>query len=179
MSKTVFSVGELYHIYNRGIEGRSLFVDEADRFRFLSGMKGFNNTKPIFNLQRYLAHKKGRACFDPEPIVDFVCYSLMPNHYHFIVRQVKDGGVSKFMQKLGTGYTMYFNKRYNRTGVLLQGAFKGKHITTDEYLLHSSRYIHLNALSLIQAEWIEEGVSDKGKALHFLKNYKWEEFDDR
>ena len=173
MSKTEYFNGEYYHIYNRGVESRPIFMDEADYFRFLLGMKEFNNAKTIFNLLRYTRTKKTKDCPDPEPIVEFVCYSLMPSHYHFLVRQIKDDGISKFMQKLGTGYTKYFNKRYERTGVLFQGVFQAKHIAKDEYLLHLSRYIHLNALAIIRPKWRDSGIKNPKETCYLLKNYKW------
>ena len=173
MSREPFITGEFYHIYNRGVEGRDIFLDQPDYSRFLLGMKAFNNAKSIFSLSRHIKHEETNQFFKQEPIVEFVCYTLMPNHYHFIVRQLKDEGISRFMQRLGTAYTKYFNKRYERAGVLFQGLFKSKHISDDSYLMHVSRYVHLNVLSLMQPNWAEEGVRNKKKAFEFLKSYQW------
>lgn len=168
-----FFCGEYYHIYNRGVDKRSIFIDEADYFRFILGMVGFNDSNPIFNLRRIKDNKKGELKTNQQPLLKIICYSLMPNHYHLLVCQLEENGVSKFMQKLGAGYTKYFNKRYDRTGVLFQGVFKTKRISSDEYLLHLSRYIHLNALSLLQPHWLKDGIKDKLTADKFLKEYKW------
>jgi len=176
MSKKVeYVTGEYYHIYNRGVEKRNIFLDGADYFRFIQGMKEFNDIEATGNLcsiprratVRYIKDKK------EAPIIKFITYALMPNHFHFIVQQIKDNGISKFMQRLGTGYTKYFNKRYGRNGVLFQGVFRAKHISTDEYLLHLSRYIHLNPLNLNKPDWIEQGIENKDKAYNFLMKYDW------
>jgi len=163
-----------YHVYNRGVEKRNIFLDNADYFRFILGIEGFNNTEPLFNLHRFKENIKDISLKKKkEPIVKIVCYSLMPNHYHILLEEIKENGLSKFMQKVGVGYTKYFNKRYERTGVLFQSGFKSKAITTDEYLIHLSRYIHLNALSLVQVNWLKNGVMNKRRVIKFLKEYKW------
>lgn len=174
MRAVSFVSGEYYHIYNRGVEKRKVFLDNADYFRFLLSMKEFNDINPIFNLVRlFKQHGMQVPQKAKQPVVEFLCYSLLPNHYHFLVRQLEDGGISKFMQKLGCGYTNYFNIRYQRSGVLFQGVFKVKHIENDEYLLHLSRYIHLNALDIIQSGWRKAGMTNRDTAYQFLKNYKW------
>ena len=173
MKKIEFASGEYYHIFNRGVEKRIIFLDGADYFRFILGMSEFNNSNPVCNLRRLQDLSKTKSIEDKNPIVKFICYSLMPNHYHFLVQQIEDGGISKFMQKLGTGYTMYFNKRYERSGVLFQGPYKAKHISTDEYILHLSRYIHLNALSIKSSNWASRGAGDRSEAYQFLMKYKW------
>lgn len=97
----------------------------------------------------------------------------MPNHFHLLLQQWLDGGVSKFMQKLGTAYTMYFNKRRERSGVLFQGVFKSRPVAEEVYLTHVSRYIHLNSLELRYKNWEDCGVRDVGAALAFLREYRW------
>jgi len=173
MGKVKYITGEYYHIYNRGVEKRTIFLDGADYFRFILGMREFNDINPVFNLHRLHEVSNINYIKNKKPIVRFICYSLMPNHFHFLAQQIEDGGISKFMQKLGTGYTKYFNKRYERNGVLFQGVFKAKHVPTDDYLLHLSRYIHLNALILIEPDWILKKLKDRSKAYRFLKEYKW------
>lgn len=166
---------EYYHIYNRGVEKRTTFLDESDHFRFILGMSEFNGTRPVCHLDRYDLKKvpEDKSGEAEEKLVEIVCYVLMPNHYHLILKQTKENGISKFMQKLGTGYTKYFNKRYQRSGVLFQGVYKRKHIPDDEYLLHLSRYIHLNPLNLLRKDWKEKGIKNREKALEFLMEYKW------
>ncbi len=102
----------------------------------------------------------------------------MPNHFHLIVKQLVDGGITKFMHKLGTGYTLYFNQKYKRTGSLFEGKFKRIYIDKDEYLIHLSRYIHLNPIELIQHDWKKRGIKDWEKVNEFLKNYRWSSYPD-
>lgn len=168
-----FFRGEYYHIYNRGVEKREVFLDGADYFRFILGMREFNDMESISNIYRLQDASIVKDTKEKKPLVKFICYCLMPNHFHFLVQQIEDDGVSKFMQKLGTGYTKYFNKRYERSGVLFQGVFKAKHVLNDEYLLHLSRYIHLNPLSTIELDWLSKGIRNKDKTFCFLREYKW------
>jgi putative transposase len=181
MRKLKFINGNYYHIYNRGVEKRTIFQDESDYFRFLLSMKEFNDVNPVFNLVRFFENPKIKYFSKKKnPIVKTICYSLMPNHYHFILCQLKDGGISKFMQKLGGGYTNYFNAKNKRSGVLFQGVFKAKHIKSDEYLLHLSRYIHLNSLDTFRprCRWRENKIvkSKVTKIYNFLNKYKWHSF---
>ncbi|MEA3305790.1 MAG: transposase [Candidatus Omnitrophota bacterium] len=139
-------------------------------------MKEFNTPGHVINLRRSMSEVSPHSKEPKEKLVEVVCYSLMPNHFHFILRQLIDKGISKFMQKLGTGYTGYFNTKYERSGALFQGVFKDAHIDNDAYLLHLSRYIHLNCLGIIYSNWKKEGIKNKKEALEFLKTYKWSSF---
>ena len=130
----IFFTGGYYHIYSRGSEKRIIFLDRADKKRFLSRLKEYEH---LHN-------------------VSVVCYCLMPNHYHLLVKQNTDEPISKFINRLNLAYAMYFNKRYERVGPLFQGRFKAKNIKTDEYLLHLSRYIHLNPLELVSQRKVED-----------------------
>lgn len=155
MRRIILSTGEHYHLYNRGVEKRDIFLDGADYHRFLTILDNFRHRDQ---------EKNG-----DEPLVSIVCYCLMPNHFHLIVQQKTDGGISKFIQRVSTGYTMYFNKRYERTGVLFQGKFKAKYIENDQYLLHLARYIHLNPLEMLTEK------KDKDSFVQ-LRNYEWSSF---
>jgi putative transposase len=162
MRNNIFVTGEYYHVYNRGTDKRKTFLSAADYRRFLDSVVKFNSNKRIVGA--FSATKKPLG----ESIVKVIAYCLMPNHFHFIVQQVQDGGISKFMQKLLTGYTMYFNKCYDRTGVLFQGVFKSKHIKDDSYLLQLSRYIHLNPIDLIK-----DSATNSILAERYVFNYLW------
>jgi len=145
--KTIFHKGGYYHIYNRGVEKRRLFVEEADYRTFSKILRyylkprrreGENLTFPA----RIGFSKLGRF----KNQIDLLCYILMPNHFHLILKQWEPGKIiSSFMRTIGTAYAMYFNQKYNRVGTLFQGRFKAREIDTDEDLLHLSRYIHINA----------------------------------
>jgi putative transposase len=108
-----------------------------------------------------------------------ICYfALRPNHFHITLQQEKDEGVQDFMHKLGTSYTMYFNKKHSRDGVLFQGPFQAIPIESDSYLMQISQYIHLNPLKDIEPEFREKGVRDFDGAKNFLSNYKWSSYLD-
>lgn len=151
MRKTEFANGEFYHIYNRGTDKRTIFEEEADMFRFFESMQDFNVEDPIGSIYEYSLLKKqfGGATFQIEkrkPLVQFIAYCLNPNHFHFLLEQVADDGIPKFMHRLSTGYTKYFNKKYHRTGVLFSGRYKAIHVDSNEYLLRLSAYVNLNNL---------------------------------
>lgn len=146
MRKTPFVENEYYHLYNRGVDRREIFSDQYDMKRFFQSMKEFNVIEPIGSIYEnsFIKEKKIELGSSAPKLVEFVCYCLNPNHYHFLVRQIAENGIEKFMHKLGTGYTNYFNKKIKRTGSLFQGHFKSIHIDSNEYLLHLSAYINLN-----------------------------------
>jgi putative transposase len=144
MRKTEFAIGEYYHIYNRGVDKRVIFSDENDMNRFLQSMREFNSIEPIGSIYENSFRQLGNRVSKSGRLVDFVCYCLNPNHYHFILKQVSGKGIEKFMHRLGLGYTKYFNQKNVRSGVLFQGAFKAIHINNNEYLLHLSAYVNLN-----------------------------------
>src|SRR3989338_4654724 len=131
MRKLTFVSDEYYHVYNRGTEKRLLFQEPKDYKKFLQIM---NNLKRIY-------HRGG----PPKKYVSVVAYCLNPNHFHLLVKQKEERGVSVFLHRLCTAYTMYFNQKYQRKGRLFQGTYKAKHINTDAYLLWVTTYINGNA----------------------------------
>ncbi|MCM8793287.1 MAG: transposase [Candidatus Omnitrophica bacterium] len=175
MKKVEFSSHQFYHIYNRGVDKRRIFEDENDYVRFIHSLFEFNDQYPALPFSQIYKREKKR---DRELLVNIICFSMMPNHFHLILEQLNDGGITKFMRKLGTGYTMYFNEKYKRTGALFEGKFKAIHIENDKYLLHLSRYIHLNPVELIEAHWKEKGIEDFNKVKDFLEKYRWSSFLD-
>jgi len=145
MRKTPFVNGEFYHIYNRGTEKRIIFPKVEDFERFLLSMEYFNRRKPIGSIFEFSFIVPKLLGGPTTKLVDIVCYCLNPNHFHMILRQNVNNGISEFMKRLG-GYTRFINIKYKRSGVLFQGRFKAKHINSNEYLLHLSAYINLNNL---------------------------------
>ena len=145
-----FAIGEFYHIYNRGTEKRNIFASNSDRNHFLALLYFANQSEPADlklqgrTLSETVEQKTGT------PLVEIVAYCLMPNHFHLLIREIEEGGISKFMQKLTTGYTMYFNKWHERNGSLFQGRFKATHVADDRYLRYLISYIHLNPIKLIE-----------------------------
>lgn len=152
--KVQFANGEFYHIYNRGTDKRPIFSDTTDLIRFIQSMQEFNSLNPIGSIYEHCrvrnqfgskaskSEKKNKN--KNEILVNIVAYCLNPNHYHFILQQVLDKGIEKFMQRLGTGYTKYFNNKEDRSGSLFEGKFQSVHIDSNEYLLHVSVYVNLN-----------------------------------
>ncbi|MEK7193127.1 MAG: transposase, partial [Patescibacteria group bacterium] len=113
-----------------------------------------------------------------EAIVRIHVFVLMSNHFHFLIEPLDDDAMSIFMHKLGTAYTMYFNKKNKRVGSLFQGPFKAIEVETDSYFQYLPYYIHLNPLDLFQPSWREQKILDPKKAMTFLNNYKWSSYSD-
>ena len=148
MRKITFANGYYYHIYNRGVDKREVFTNNRDYFNFLIRLRDFNNDS-IFE-QRLYAHKEPSSFIAKElgslpRLMEIICYCLIPNHYHLLLKQLMDRGIGKFLHKIGTGYVNYFNKTYNRNGVLFQGKYKAVEVVSDEQLLYLSAYINGNA----------------------------------
>jgi len=134
--------GAYYHIYNRGINKQDIFLEEKDY---------------LFYLQRLRQVKDKQKA-------SVICYCLMPNHIHLLLRQDSEIPIYKVMSCLHTGYSMYFNKKYNKVGHLFQNRFKQKEVKNDEYLLQLASYIHLNPLI--------DGLAEK------LGDYQWSSYPD-
>lgn len=144
--QAVFANGEFYHIYNRGVEKRITFLDASDYRRFVLTIEYYRYKNPptrfSFRNRQYLLKKVK----DDRILVEIISYCLMPNHFHVLLKQVENGGITKFVSRLVNSYTKYFNTRRRRIGPLFQGSFKAIRIENDEQLLHVSRYVHLNPL---------------------------------
>src|SRR3989338_8914297 len=145
MRKIKFVNGEFYHICNRGVDKRKIFGNQYDVQRFLQSMDEFNTINPIGSLyESSFLSPEVKNKRKNKKLVNFIAYCLNPNHYHFILEQLVENGISQFMHKLGGGYSWFFNKKYQRSGSLFQGTFKAAHIDSNEYLLRVSIYINLN-----------------------------------
>src|SRR3989338_10356573 len=181
--KDPFVVGECYHVYNRGIDKRVIFKSIYDYQRFIMLLYIANSQDPI-HLDNLINknHKNYQEIFDTErgkSLVSIGAWSLMTNHFHIILREEVESGISKFMKKFGTGYSMYFNIKYQRTGGLFGGPFKSKYISKDLYLKHLFGYINLNPLDIQFPEW--ERLIDKQNSKiwqEFLKKYLYSSFQD-
>ncbi len=168
MRKTKFANGEHYHIFNRGVDKREIFSAGEDVMRFLRSMDEFNSIEPIGSIYENSFRELGHRVSKRGKLVDFVCYCLNPNHYHFILRQREERGIEKFMHRMGNGYTKFFNNKYKRSGSLFQGKYKAVHISTNEQLLHTSAYVNLNdkvhrlGHSVSKSSWGEYKNNSKG-----------------
>lgn len=159
--------GEFYHVYNRGVEKRDIFLDDDDHLHFVHCLFAMNDIHPKLDLR--LKAERVLDGMQRDRIVEIVAWSLMPNHFHLLVRQRVDNGITKFLRKVCTGHAMYFNKKYKRSGVLFQGRFKAKHIAKDAYFQHLPRYIHRNPIA---------HMNDKEKQRELLQNYRWSSYRD-
>jgi putative transposase len=170
-----FVSGEYYHIYNRGNSKQKIFHDKEDYEYFLK-LLYLSNGEEKFKLHflegNVYEAKRGNQ------LVDVGAYVLMPNHFHILITESEEGGISKFLHKVSSGYSHYYNKKYERTGSLFEGKFKSKYADNDNYLKYLFSYIHLNIVKLIQADWKEKGVKDKQKVLDFLLSYKYSSYVD-
>jgi putative transposase len=180
---TPFAIGETYHIYNRGAHKANVFTNDSDYRRFLSLLFLMNGAEPI-RLGRLLANRQGQSLpiFEEkkpnEPLVDILAYALMPNHFHIVVRQKSEQGITKFFKKVLTGYSMYFNIKYQHSGILFQGPFKSVHVDNDSYFRWIFSYLHLNPLSLIEPGWEEKGITDVLKVREFMNSYQYSSYLD-
>jgi len=176
------SENEYYHVFNRGVDKRKVFLDHKDYERFLFLLGACNDKLPLLNSTFFY---KGLGSLDAffknrvrNKLVEVLSFCLMPNHFHLILKQREEKGISRFLQKVSTGYAMYFNNKNERTGALFQGAFKSKHIGDDKYLKTLVRYVHLNPLELEEPNWKENGILDIKRTTSFLKDYPWSSLSD-
>lgn len=161
----VFSEGEFYHIYNRGVDKRIIFLDEHDCRRFVRLLYAANSTRSL--VFRTIEHKAFADIDRDKPLVAIGAYVLMPNHFHILIKEIALGGISAFMEKLLTAYSSYFNKRHGRSGRLFQNTFQARHVDNDDYLKYLFAYIHLNPLSAKHPHWKTSDSRD----LHALQEY--------
>ena len=132
--------GERYHVYNRGVDKRDIFLEKHDYLRFYQSLLFFNTIEATgsFRLAKSLSDK------NITKLVPIYSYCLLPNHFHLILEQMVDGGISEFMKRISVGYTGYFNEKYTRTGVLFQGGFKRVHIENETQFQYLVAYVNEN-----------------------------------
>lgn len=160
---------QYYHLYNRGINKQPIFFSVKDYKRVMEIIEFYSFVNVPIRFSRFLllsTEDKEKIWFslrkENEKLVQFICYCFMPNHFHFLLKQIKDNGISRFMRIFQNSYTRYFNSRHQRIGPLLQGQFKAVRVEDDEQLLHLSRYIHLNPYTSYVLKTVEN-----------LYNYSW------
>lgn len=162
-----------YHVFNRGVNKLATFIDDRDCNQALLSMNYYRFKKTPMKLSRYKSlslteqtRLQTILLNTNQTLVEICCFVLMPNHFHFILRQNLDNGVSTFIRRFTNSYARYFNTSHKWVGHLFQGQFKAIEITSEEQLLHVSRYIHLNPLA--------SGIVNKNT----LKNYRWSSYSD-
>ncbi len=175
-----FANDEFYHVYNRGVEKRNIFMEILDYYRFTSSLYELNDKNLVLMSERNGDFIPDRNETPKKPLVKIVAFCLMSNHYHLILRQLVDGGISLFMKKLSNSYTGYFNEKYKRKGIgaLFQGTFKAVHIENNKQLISLINYIFTNPIELIEKDWKEKDIRNEEEIMRFLKSYKWSSFLD-
>lgn len=159
---------EEYHIYARGVDKRDTFLSASDYLKFMHMIN-------IFNVESRFKNKNNKK---QNKLVEIKKYCLMPNHFHFRLKEIKPGGISKFMQKLLSAYTVYFNKKYNRNGSLFSTTFKCKHVDNELYSRYLNDYIYYNPLKLLREDYksSEFLLGERNltkKEIKFLKDYPY------
>jgi putative transposase len=149
--RQIIATGETYHVFNRGIDRRTTFFNKREHDRAMQIIRFYQFSNPPLKLSRFLSlplEDRGKIVQEMEDrnekLVEFYSFCLMPNHFHFLIKQIANNGISRFMSQFHNSYTRYFNTLHERVGPLFLDQFKAVHIETDEQLLHVSRYIHLN-----------------------------------
>lgn len=176
---------ELYHVLNRGVDGRTIFLDDQDRARFVHDLYEFNNTAPAIEFHRATSRAgdvRRTTSYIRKRLVDIHGWELMKNHYHLLLSERAEGDMTRFLRKL-SGYARYFNERHKRHGNLFQGNTKKILIERQEHFLYILHYIHLNSLDYFPGakKWRERDkgtISDIPKMLEYLKNYRWSSYLD-
>lgn len=179
-----FADGEYYHLLNRGINKNDIFQDKNDYNRFLFSILHFQSSRTIANVAECVKsyNRKGKFAVEPDivkevlsvRIVELVAFTLMPNHFHLLVKQTKPHGISAYMQKLLNSYTKYFNTKYDRNGHILQGPFKAIYVEDNNQLLYLSAYIHKNQQEL--REWKNREIEYPWSSYCDYKNNRWGNF---
>ncbi len=186
MRKISFEEGGYYHIFNRGVDKRKIFMDEGDRWRFLQGLCLFNNKENVGNILWKMERKRGEITLrsikgflieekdKKESIVLILAYCLKDNHFHLLLKETEEGGIQSFMHKFTSGYVKYFNNKYKRQGSLFQGPFEAVRIEKDEYLQYLLAYINIiNPAQTIISGIKETGIKDKEEIKDFIKEFPW------
>jgi len=178
--KVKFVPKEYYHLYSRGVEKRKIFLNTKDYERFMALLYIMNQPGP-FHLTNFLKNHKIEEIFNEskeKTLVSILSYTLMPNHFHILAYENEEGGISKFMGRLLTAYSMYFNTKYERSGPLFTHPFRSQHISNEAQYLWIFSYIHLNAIGIINKNFKVNGIGNKNTTEKFLRSYKYSSFHE-
>ena len=147
LRKTPLVTGEFYHVFNRSLEGFPIFKRSGNADIFMEMMVYYTQLSPPVRFSYYKRQKDKYKLDLKKRLVTVVAYCLMPNHFHFLLKQENDEGIKVFVQKLANAFSHYYNKKNNRKGPLFESAFKSVLVESEEQLVHLSRYIHLNPVT--------------------------------
>jgi putative transposase len=170
--------GNIYHLLNRGIDSRLIFQEKRDYERFLLTILecNSNETTEKNRYRRVASTKDNIESLKKSPLVAILCLCLMPNHFHLVAKQLVEGGIVRFMQRLGNSYTKYFNIKHERKGRLFMARYKSVAVESDSQLKHLVTYVHANPLDLGMPEWRRGGLGNFSKAKRFLEDYQWSSY---
>lgn len=175
----IFAVNEWYHCFTRSIDRQPVFKDTDDYERFVESLYLCNGSRKLLRSALHRpSHEHLLTLKRGEPLVAVGAYCLMPNHYHLLLKQVADNGISTFMQKLGTSYSMYYNTKYGNIGNVFVKPFRAKHIDKDDYFQHVIQYIHLNPAEIFEPQWKEGIVRNMDALSARLGDYRYSSFMD-
>src|SRR3989344_3855605 len=173
-----FAYDEWYQCYTRGVDKRQVFKDKNDYERFVQLLYLLNSEKPIRRSDIF--KKTTSEIFLVErklPIVAIGAYCLMGNHFHILLKELKEGGISKFMRTLGIAYAMYFNIKNERVGNLFVKPFRSKHVNDDRYFKYIIQYVHLNAAEIFEPQW-KKGVVNTLNLESKITDYQYSSLKD-
>lgn len=174
--------GNIFHLLNRGVEKRKIFLTNTDYVRFAHNLNDFNDEtnagQSYYVRRKQSKHGANPTHIERKELVDIFCWALMPNHPHVLVVEKKIGSAGVFSRKIFGGYTMYFNEQNKRSGVLFQGRTKIIRVEQPAHFLYLPFYIHLNPLDLFQPNWKEDGIKDVNATIKFLEEYRWSNLRD-
>jgi putative transposase len=175
MRKTKFTKGGHYHLFNRGVDNRNVFVSKEDYDRFEAYLYLLNDTESPRAANYFVGNRK-EAIFDnarTEPLVAVGAFSLMPTNFHIIVSPLLENAVPKFMQKLTTAYTMYFNDKYQRSGSLFEGTYKSTASNSENHLKYLLALTHLSPAYLFNRQWVHDDVLELESLSGQLMDYRY------
>ena len=155
-------------------------MSDDDRIRFIHDMYEFNDKAAANNTLRTSQMNDFVSRSLREPIVEIHGWCLMDNHYHLLLSELVEGGITLFIRRLNIGYAKFFNEKYKRVGALFQGRTKRIHIHSDAYFLHILHYIHLNPLDFLRGaeNWRAREIENSKTAMRHLENYRWSSYLD-
>jgi len=173
MRKVTFNEYGYYHIFNRGVDKRKIYMDENDYQRFYLSLYAFNNANFVPSKGASLEEALSFQILERKPYVSILSFCLVPNHFHMLVRPLQGEWMSCFMQRTLTSYVKYFNLKHERTGRLFETEFKAVPAGEEGHFEHLPRYIHMNPLDAIDKNWRDGTVTDWDRDIAFLNGYRW------
>lgn len=174
---------ELFHILTRGVDGREIFLDEQDNFRFVHDLYEFNDEEPVntsfyaFQQSYDVRHRDigKEEKRERKLLVNIHAFAIMKTHYHLLISSLEkvENAIPLFIKKLNGGYARYFNQKYKRKGHLFEGKYKSIHVVDESHFLHLPFYIHCNRLDTYMPEWRTRELRHPEKAIKFLNEDRW------